>query len=118
MGQRGKHKSRYTDPRPGTKVHRAIQLLMRVKGATAQEMGSNDCFRYLRDDCGYDIRVIDTIPNGKGGPDRKVWRIVGRHHFNGSGYDDYLAKELFGTPDNQKEKINELQVTNVKAVWR
>lgn len=103
-------KDRYTDPRPGSKVHRVLEMMRREQGATFYEMRERleperrarycsafaSMITYLQDMCGYDIRHFPRAGEGRGAPTLDggsratgIWRVVGRYKWDGS-YESYI----------------------------
>ena len=94
-------KSKYTNPKPGTKVARVLRLIKRSQGATTYEISqhigdakpANDYVGYLRDMAGYDIRSF-PVSKSRAHPDSLrgagAFCCVGRYNWDGS-YVDYLT---------------------------
>ena len=90
-------------PRRGTKANDFFRLLLREKGALLSDydgppVGAASVINSLRDNCGFDIRAVGSIPRGKGlcGARRKIYRIVGRSKWD-AGYVSFI--KLTEIPD-------------------
>lgn len=113
MGRRGDHKSSYRDPRAGSITHLLLCLLRSPRGITSREcidlgllpnvLRLRCILIYLRDQCGYDYRVIGTEPSpvierqyaegvrlGRG-PNYKRYIVTCRFSWRGDVSEDYVA---------------------------
>jgi hypothetical protein len=95
-------RKKWREPREGTHLAHIRDLLLRPDGLTAEDSGDtapqfSTCLIRLRDDCGYDVRVIGFVPRRqiRGAKPRKIYRIVGRIGFTADQpYQDFLAADL------------------------
>lgn len=90
MVGRGKLRTKYTTPRKGTKVRKAVLLLLRPCGATMQQMitetsicKASNILEDIKNFYGFDVQIINQIPS-KIGRHTNVYRIIGRWRWNGS----------------------------------
>jgi len=100
-------KSKYTEAKIGTNIYGIIQMLKRPEGVSTQELIDIGLIKHLNigpifndslpDQHGYDIRQFPSPENRRNravrGPKGYVYKIVGRHNWDGT-YVDYIAEDL------------------------
>ena len=96
-------RTEFNDVRPGTNWYTMMRLLFRPRGLGSYEAkhrglvtelaNFGGVLMRLRDDFGYDIRIIDKVPGTHGKRRRCVYRIVARYNMNGTLMHDYISPE-------------------------
>lgn len=86
-------RDRFVSPRKGTKVRALINLLLKPQGMTTFEAvqaglvkestSISGVLARLEYECGFDIRVVGASPRVLKGRRAYIYRIVGRHRWNG-----------------------------------